>query len=339
MNIQQALSAVVARQDLSQEDARQTLASIMRGEGTTAQIGGLLVGLRMKGETVEEIAGFVAAMRDAATRCPVDVPVVDIVGTGGDHAGTFNISTTTAFVVAGAGGHVAKHGNRGVSSRSGAADVLAELGVVLDLTPDQVAACVHKAGVGFLFAQAFHPAMKYVAPVRREMGLRTIFNLLGPLTNPAGTKRLVVGVFGQEWCVPLAQALGRLGTEKAWVVHGSDGLDEITTTGKTHVAEWDGQGVREFEIDPTAHGLALARPEDLLGGEPVENAGITRAILAGTAGPKADIVLLNAAAALVVAGKADTLDAGLSMARESIRSGAAGKALAALVATSKETSA
>ena len=339
MNIQQALSAVVARQDLSQEDARQTLASIMRGEGTTAQIGGLLVGLRMKGETVEEIAGFVAAMRDAATRCPVDVPVVDIVGTGGDHAGTFNISTTTAFVVAGAGGHVAKHGNRGVSSRSGAADVLAELGVVLDLTPDQVAACVHKAGVGFLFAQAFHPAMKYVAPVRREMGLRTIFNLLGPLTNPAGTKRLVVGVFGQEWCVPLAQALGRLGTEKAWVVHGSDGLDEITTTGRTHVAEWDGQGVREFEIDPTAHGLALARPEDLLGGEPVENAGITRAILAGTAGPKADIVLLNAAAALVVAGKADTLDAGLSMARESIRSGAAGKALAALVATSKETSA
>ena len=339
MNIQQALSAVVARQDLSQEDARQTLASIMRGEGTTAQIGGLLVGLRMKGETVEEIAGFVAAMRDAATRCPVDVPVVDIVGTGGDHAGTFNISTTTAFVVAGAGGHVAKHGNRGVSSRSGAADVLAELGVVLDLTPDQVAVCVHKAGVGFLFAQAFHPAMKYVAPVRREMGLRTIFNLLGPLTNPAGTKRLVVGVFGQEWCVPLAQALGRLGTEKAWVVHGSDGLDEITTTGKTHVAEWDGQGVREFEIDPVAHGLALARPEDLLGGEPVENAGITRAILAGTPGPKADIVLLNAAAALVVAGKAGTLDAGLSMARESIRSGAAGKALAALVATSKETSA
>ena len=241
--------------------------------------------------------------------------------------------------MAGAGGHVAKHGNRGVSSRSGAADVLAELGVVLDLTPDQVAACVHKAGVGFLFAQAFHPAMKYVAPVRREMGLRTIFNLLGPLTNPAGTKRLVVGVFGKEWCVPLAQALGRLGTEKAWVVHGSDGLDEITTTGKTHVAEWDGQGVREFEIDPAAHGLALARPEDLLGGEPVENAGITRAILAGTPGPKADIVLLNAAAALVVAGKAGTLDAGLSMARESIRSGAAGKALAALVATSKETSA
>jgi len=339
MNIQQALSAVVARQDLSQEDARQTLASIMRGEGTTAQIGGLLVGLRMKGETVEEIAGFVAAMRDAATRCPVDVPVVDIVGTGGDHAGTFNISTTTAFVVAGAGGHVAKHGNRGVSSRSGAADVLAELGVVLDLTPDQVAACVHKAGVGFLFAQAFHPAMKYVAPVRREMGLRTIFNLLGPLTNPAGTKRLVVGVFGKEWCVPLAQALGRLETENAWVVHGSDGLDEITTTGKTHVAEWDGQIVREFEIDPTAHGLALARPEDLLGGDPVENAGITRAILAGTPGPKADIVLLNAAAALVVAGKADSLDIGLSMARESIRSGAAGKALAALVATSKETSA
>jgi anthranilate phosphoribosyltransferase len=337
MNIQQALSAVVARQNLSQEEATQTLASIMRGEGTTAQIGGLLVGLRMKGETVDEIAGFVAAMRDAATRCPVNVPVVDIVGTGGDHAGTFNISTTTAFVVAGAGGFVAKHGNRGVSSRSGSADVLAELGVSLDLNPDQVAECVHKAGVGFLFAQAFHPAMKYVAPVRREMGLRTIFNLLGPLTNPAGTKRLVVGVFAKEWCVPLAQALGRLGTENAWVVHGSDGLDEITTTGKTFVAEWDGQRVREFEIDPLALGLELARPEELLGGDPVENAGITRAILSGVPGPKADIVILNAAAALVVTGIVNTLEEGLTMARESIGSGAALKALEMLVITSKET--
>jgi len=339
MNIQQALAAVVSRQDLSQQEAQDTLASIMRGEGTPAQIGGLLVGLRMKGETVAEIAGFVAAMRAAATRCPIAESVVDIVGTGGDRAGTFNISTTASFVVAGAGGRVAKHGNRGVSSKSGAADVLGTLGVKLDLSPEQVAHCVSEAGVGFLFAQSFHPAMKYVAPVRRDMGLRTVFNLLGPLTNPAGTKRLVVGVYGREWCRPLAEALGCVNTEKAWVVHGSDGLDEITTTGRTFVAQWDGQGVSEFEIDPAKLGLSLARPEDLLGGGPEENAAITRSILEGTSGPKRDIVILNAAAALVVTDLVADLSEGLAKAREAIDSGAALKALEALVRTSQETGA
>lgn len=337
MNVQEALAAVVDGRDLTQQEATQTLASIMRGEAPASQIGGLLVALRMKGETVEEIAGFVSAMREASTRCPVTVPVVDIVGTGGDHAGTFNISTTTAFVVAGAGGAVAKHGNRGVSSRSGSADVLQVLGVALDLTPEAVARCVSEAGVGFLFAQAFHPAMKHVAPVRREMGLRTIFNLLGPLTNPAGTKRLVVGVFDQRWCTPLAQALGRLGTEKAWVVHGEDGLDEITVCGRTWVSEWTGSEVREFAIDPVELGLPIASGKDISGAGPEENAQITRDILSGKEqGPRRDIVLLNAAAALVVTGKADTLEQGLALARTSIDGGAATKALETLVKISKE---
>lgn len=337
MNVQEALATVVVGKDLTQEEAKETLASIMRGEAPSSQIGGLLVALRMKGETVEEIAGFVAAMREASTRCPVEVPVVDIVGTGGDHAGTFNISTTTAFVVAGAGGNVAKHGNRGVSSRSGAADVLSVLGVSLELSPEQVAQCVSQAGVGFLFANAFHPAMKHVAPVRREMGLRTIFNLLGPLTNPAGTKRLLVGVFDQRWCTPLALALGRLGTEKAWVVHGSDGLDEITVTGRTFVSEWTGTEVREFEIDPAEFGIAPATLGDLAGAGPEENAVITRGILSGAiAGAPRDIVLLNAAAALVVAGKAETIAKALELARQSIDSGSAMKALSTLVELSKE---
>ena len=336
MNIQEAISKVVDRGDLSQAEASLVAGCIMRGEATQAQIGGLLVALRMKGETVEEIAGFVSAMRENATPCPVTVPVVDIVGTGGDHSGTFNISTTTAFVVAGAGANVAKHGNRGVSSKSGAADVLSALGVDLELSPRQVAACVERAGVGFLFAQAFHPAMKHVGPVRGQLRVRTIFNLLGPLTNPAGTKRLVVGVFDRKWCRPLAEALARLGTEKAWVVHGSDGLDEITTTGPTHVAAWDGTTVTEFDIAPSDAGLPLARPSDLKGGEAPENAAILRGILAGEKGPKRDIVVFNAAAALVVAGSAPDLASGANLAEAAIDSGKALAALDALVATSRE---
>lgn len=336
MTLQEALNRVIENHDLTQDEAAEIAGVLMRGEATQAQIGGFLVALRMKGETVDEIAGFVRAMRENAIRCPVTVPVVDIVGTGGDHSGTFNISTTTAFVVAGAGGAVAKHGNRSISSRSGAADVLAHLGLSLDLSPEQVAACVEKTGVGFLFAQSFHPAMKHVGPARREMAVRTVFNLLGPMTNPAGTKRLVIGVFAKRWCRPLAEALGKLGTERAWVVNGSDGLDEITTTGPTHVAEWTGSEVVEFEIAPSDVDLPVASDSDIKGGEPAENAMILRSILSGTKGPKRDIVVFNAAAALVVCGKAESLKAGAAMAQASIDSGAALNALDALVALSKE---
>ena len=336
MNIQEALNLVVENKDLTQDQAAAVAGVIMRGEATQAQIGGFLVALRMKGETVDEIAGFVRAMRENAIPCPVKVPVVDVVGTGGDHSGTFNISTTTAFVVAGAGGAVAKHGNRGVSSKSGAADVLQQLGVSLELTPVEVARCVEKAGVGFLFAQSFHPAMKHVGPARKEMAVRTVFNLLGPMTNPAGTKRLVIGVFAQRWCRPLAEALARLGTERAWVVYGSDGLDEITNTGNTHVVEWNGTELREFDICPADVGLPLAKPEDIKGGEAKENADILRDILSGTKGPKRDIVVMNSAADLVVLGKAATLQEGAVLAERSIDSGAALKALDSLVSLCKE---
>lgn len=336
MNVQEALNLVVENKDLTQDQAAAIAGIIMRGEATQAQIGGFLVALRMKGETVDEIAGFVRAMRENAIPCPMTVPVIDIVGTGGDHSGTFNISSTTAFVVAGAGGAVAKHGNRGVSSKSGAADVLQQLGVSLELTPDEVARCVEKAGVGFLFAQSFHPAMKHVGPARKEMAVRTVFNLLGPMTNPAGTKRLVIGVFAQRWCRPLAEALARLGTERAWVVYGSDGLDEITNTGNTHVVEWNGKELQEFDICPADVGLPTARPEDIKGGDAKENAGILRDILSGTKGPKRDIVVMNSAAALVVLGKAATLQEGAIMAERSIDSGAALNALDSLVALCKE---
>ncbi|MBK9579372.1 MAG: anthranilate phosphoribosyltransferase [Fibrobacteres bacterium] len=336
MTIQEALNLVIENRDLTEAQAMEIAGVIMRGEATQAQIGGFLVALRMKGETVEEIAGFVQAMRANAVRCPVTIPVVDVVGTGGDHSGTFNISTTTAFVVAGAGGAVAKHGNRGISSRSGAADVLSHLGVSLELSPEQVARCVEHVGVGFLFAQSFHPAMRHVGPARREMAVRTIFNLLGPMTNPAGTKRLVIGVFAKRWCRPLAEALAKLGTEKAWVVHGSDGLDEITTTGPTWVAEWDGTTVREFDIEPAMVGLARSTDSDLKGGDPAENAAILRNILEGAKGPKRDIVVLNAAAALLVMGLAPDLAQGARMAETSIDSGAALTRLDKLVALSKE---
>ena len=336
MTLQEALPRVIENHDLSQDEAAEIAGVLMRGEATQAQIGGFLVALRMKGETVDEIAGFVRAMRENAIRCPVTIPVIDIVGTGGDHSGTFNISTTTAFVVAGAGGAVAKHGNRGISSRSGAADVLSQLGVSLELTPQQVASCVETTGVGFLFAQSFHPAMRHVGPARREMAVRTVFNLLGPMTNPAGTKRLVIGVFAKRWCRPMAEALGRLGTERAWVVNGSDGLDEITTTGPTHVAEWTGTEIVEFEISPTDVGLPLAAESDLKGGDPTENAAILRQILSGMAGPKRDIVVLNAAAALVVCGKAPTLREGVALAQTSLDSLAALNVLDSLVALCKE---
>jgi len=336
MTLQEALNLVIENKDLTQDQAAAIAGVIMRGEATQAQIGGFLVALRMKGETVDEIAGFVRAMRENAIPCPMTVPVIDIVGTGGDHAGTFNISTTTAFVVAGAGGAVAKHGNRGVSSKSGAADVLSQLGVSLELTPAEVAKCVEKTGVGFLFAQSFHPAMRHVGPARKEMAVRTIFNLLGPMTNPAGTKRLVIGVFAKRWCRPLAEALGKLGTERAWIVYGN-GLDEITATSPTWVAEWTGTEVREFEISPLDVGLPLAQDSELKGGGPEENAIILRNVLSGKEKDgKRTIVVMNAAAALVVLGKAASLHEGVAMAQKSLDSGAALEALESLVALCKE---
>src|SRR5580693_6513615 len=279
---------------LSRETAFAAFDSMMSGEVTPSQIGGLLMGLRVRGETVDEITGAVAAMR--AKMLPVIAPenAIDVVGTGGDASGTYNISTCAAFIVAGAGVPVAKHGNRALSSRSGAADVLAALGVRIDLGPEAISACIRQAGIGFMFAPAHHPAMKHVGPTRVELGTRTIFNLLGPLSNPAGVRRQMVGVFSRQWVEPLAQVLKNLGSERAYVVHGSDGLDEITTTGTTAVAALENGAVRCFEIAPEDVGLPRARPEALRGGDADANAGALKAVLEGTKGPYRDIAVLNA---------------------------------------------
>lgn len=336
MTIQQALNVLVARRDLTREDAREVLASIMRGEATPAQIAGFLVALRMKGETEDEITGFAQAMRDAATKVPVQGSCLDTCGTGGDRSGTFNISTTSALVAAGAGVTIAKHGNRGISSQSGSADVLQALGVALDLDPIQAGRCVDEARIGFLFAPNLHSAMRHVAAPRRELGLRTVFNLLGPLTSPACARRQVIGVYDDAWCAVLARVLRNLGSERVWVVHGSDGLDELTTTGMSRVAEWTGSEIREFEVHPSDADLPVASAADLKGGNPEENAAIVRAVLAGEKGPRRDIVVLNAAAALVVAEKVPDLRAGARLAERTIDSGEAAAALDRLIAVGRK---
>jgi anthranilate phosphoribosyltransferase len=287
--------------------------------------------LRMRGETVEEITGAATTMRAKAT--PVSAPdnAIDIVGTGGDAKGTYNISTCAALVVAGCGVPVAKHGNRSVSSKSGAADVLEALGVNLSLSPEQVSNCIAGAGVGFMFAPAHHSAMKYVMPARKEMAVRTIFNVLGPLTNPAGAKSELLGVFADQWVAPLANVLKQLGAERAWVVHGSDGMDELTTTGPSHVAQLKDGVIEEFTITPEDAGLAIANPDDLIGGDAAQNADAIRELLAGGPGAFRDIVLLNAGAALVVAGKANDIRQGVELATEAVDSGAAQAALSKLV--------
>jgi len=312
---------------------------IMGGEATPAQIAGFLIALRVKGETVDEITGCARAMRRAAVRVtPQHSALIDTCGTGGDGAGTFNISTTAAFVAAGAGLHVAKHGNRSVSSRSGSADVLTALGVNLDLSPEQIADCLDETGIGFLYAPKLHPAMRYAIGPRRELGVRTVFNVLGPLTNPAGAEAQLLGVYDPALTEVMARVLHDLGSSAAYVVHGHGDLDELTTTGPNRVSHFglggDAAGTVVTEtLDPQTLGFAIARPEDLVGGEPKENAQITRDVLSGQdRGPRRDVVLLNAAAALRVGGLADDLPTGITLARASIDEGAAWRALEAMIA-------
>ncbi len=310
---------------------------MMSGEANDAQVAGFLMALRVRGETVEEITGAARVMRAKAAGVVAPEDAIDIVGTGGDAKNTYNISTCTAIVVAGAGVPVAKHGNRSISSKSGSADVLEALGVRLDTAPEVVARAIAEAGLGFMFAPSHHAAMKHVMPARRALATRTIFNLLGPLTNPAGTRRQVVGVFARRWVRPLAEVLKNLGTQRALVVHGSDGMDEITTTGPTYAAELKDDGsIAEYEITPADIGLATADPQALVGGNAAENAAAITALLEGTPGPFRDIVVLNAAAALKIAGKAQDWQTGADLAAKAIDSGAARERLARLVAITNE---
>jgi anthranilate phosphoribosyltransferase len=319
---------------LTREESARGFHTMISGEATPAQMGGLLMALRVRGETVDEITGAVTAMRSKMLRVRAPSEAIDIVGTGGDASGSFNISTCAAFVVAGAGVRVAKHGNRALSSRSGAADALHALGVNLDLSADGIAACIDQAGIGFMFAPAHHPAMKNVGATRLELATRTIFNLLGPLSNPADVKRQMVGVFSRHWIEPLAHVLRNLGSDRAWVVHGSDGLDEITTTGPTSVAALDAGTVRVFEIAPEDAGLPRGKPELLRGGDPEQNAAAIADLLKGKKGPLRDVVVLNAAAAFIVAGHAADLKEGAALAHKSIDSGEAEGALQRLVTLS-----
>lgn len=330
--IRQAIAKLVERDDLSQSEAEAVMREIMRGEATPAQIGAFLAALRMKGETIAEIVGCASAMRACATAVqPKHDLLVDVCGTGGDGKGTFNISTTVAFVVAGAGLVVAKHGNRSVSSRCGSAELLQALGVNVDLDAEEVAACIEELGIGFLFAPAFHPAMKYAIGPRRELGLRTIFNLLGPLCNPAGASVQLLGVYSLSLVEPLAHVLAALGTSRAFVVHGADGLDELSTTGTNTLAAVVGKEVSILRLHPHEVGLPLAALEDLAGGTPEDNAAITRSILSGERGPRRDVVLLNAAAALVAAGLAADFISGAALAAASIDDGRAWRKLEELV--------
>ncbi|GAA1991222.1 anthranilate phosphoribosyltransferase [Kitasatospora viridis] len=335
------LKAVLGRlaegERLTREESARTFGLIMSGEATAAQMGALLMALRMRGETVDEIIGAVTNLRSRMLPVVAPPEAMDVVGTGGDSSGSYNISTCAAFVVAGAGVPIAKHGNRALSSRSGSADVLRALGVEIDLTPDQVADCIAGAGIGFMFAPAHHPALKHVAATRVELGTRTVFNLLGPLLNPAGVRRHLVGVFARQWLEPIAEVLHELGSERAFVVHGSDGLDEVTLTGPTSVAALEDGRVRSFEIRPEALGLTLVDPARLKGGDAEQNATALRAVLRGEPGPYRDVTLLNSAAALVVGERAEDLVDGLALAAKSIDSGEALARLESLVSVSNTT--
>ncbi len=340
MDMPTAIRAVIERRNLSAVEMREVMRLIMTGAATPAQIGGFLVGLRMKGETVEEIAAAAEVMRELATRVGVTGPhLVDTCGTGGDGVSTFNISTAAAFVVAAAGGKVAKHGNRSVSSKSGSADVLEAAGVNLDLTPEQVARCVNDIGVGFMFAPRHHAAMKHAIGPRREMGVRTIFNLLGPLTNPAGAPRQVVGVFAEQWVEPLAEVLQRLGSEHVLVVHAEDGLDEISIGAPTRVAELKDGRVRVYTIQPEQFGMARADVKQLGVSSPAQSLAIIQSVFDNQPGAARDIVALNAGAAIYAAGLAPDLGAGVQAALAVLASGAAKAKLAALVALSRQLAA
>lgn len=323
------------QEDLTTVEAAAAMAAIMRGEAAQAQIAGLLVGLSIKGERPTELVGFATTMRENAVAIsPPPGPVFDTCGTGGDRSGTFNISTASAIVLAACGMRIAKHGNRSVSSQCGSADVLEALGVNIQAAPAVVEQCLIDVGVAFLFAPTFHPAMKHAAQARKDLGVRTAFNLLGPLTNPARPTRQIVGVPRPELTELLARSLALLGSERAWVVHGADGLDEVSTTGYTKVSEARGDSVQTFYVHPADFGLAKATPESLKGGDATTNAAIVRGVLGGEAGPQRDVVLLNAGAALFVAGVADTVKAGISQAAAAIDSGAAMNVLNRLVSVS-----
>ena len=319
---------------LTREQAAVAFDLMMSGEATPSQMGGLLMALRVRGETIDEITGAVSAMRSKMLRVLAPADAIDVVGTGGDASGSYNISTCAAFIVAGAGVPVAKRGNRALSSRSGAADVLNALGVRIDVPPDHISRCISQAGIGFMFAPAHHPAMRHVGPTRVELGTRTIFNLLGPLSNPAGVKRQMVGVFSRQWVEPLAHVLKNLGSDRAYVVHGSDGLDEITTAGPTAVAALENGTVKSFEIAPENVGMARVKPEALRGGDAETNAAALKGVLEGRKGPYRDVAVLNAAAALVVAAKAKTLADGVKIAQHAIDGGEAEGCLDRLIAVS-----
>ncbi|NBC31380.1 MAG: anthranilate phosphoribosyltransferase [Alphaproteobacteria bacterium] len=321
------LGRVAQGERLSEADAAAAFEIIMSGEATAAQIGGFLMALRVRGETVEEITGAARIMRAKALTIDAPDRAMDCCGTGGDASGSYNVSTAVSFVLAAAGIPVAKHGNRALSSRSGAADVLAALGVNIDADMEHVRRALWDANLCFLMAPRHHGAMRHVGPTRVELGTRTIFNLLGPLSNPAGVRRQLLGVFSPDWLEPLARVLGQLGAERAWVVHGADGLDELTTTGPTDVAEWRDGAVRRFAVSPEDAGLPRARPDTLRGGDAETNAAALKALLGGAPGPYRDIVLLNAAAALIIADRVETLADGARLAAQLIDGGHARAAL------------
>ncbi len=328
------IAKVATGRPLSRAEAEAAFDVVMSGAATPAQIGGLLMALRVRGETVDEIAGAVTVMRAKMLTVEAPADAVDVVGTGGDGAGSYNVSTCSAFVVAACGVPVAKHGNRALSSKSGAADVLAALGVRIELPPARISRCIVEAGLGFMFAPAHHAAMKHVGPARVELGTRTLFNLLGPLSNPAGVRRQMVGVFDAAWVEPIANVLKTLGSERVWVVHGADGLDEISNTGPTKVAELRDGTVRTFEVTPEEVGLPRVSIEALKGGDGAANAAALAAVLDGAPGAYRDIVLMNAGATLVVAGRAETLSEGVVQAAQAIDSGGARARLDLLVQVS-----
>lgn len=331
MAIKDALRKAVAREDLSEHEAWAAMGEVMDGQATPAQIASLVTALRMKGETVQEIAGFARAMRERAQRItPKADTLIDVVGTGGDRLSTFNISTTSAFVVAAAGGYVAKHGNRAVSRLSGAADVLEALGVQIQVAPDVVRRAIEDIGIGFMFAPIYHAAMKHAVGPRKEIGIRTVFNILGPLTNPANAGYLVVGTYDPALTEVMAHVLGEMGARRALVVHGLDGIDEVSTVGPTRISEVRNSTVRTYTITPEDLGLPTASPEAIAGGRPEENAAITTAVLKGERGPRGDIVRANAGAALVAAGLAGDWKDGIELAGRAIASGAAYEKLEAL---------
>jgi anthranilate phosphoribosyltransferase len=335
LDAREALGIIAGGRTLTRDEAHAAMSSVMAGEATPAQLGALLAALHIRGETVDEIAGCAAALRDVAVRVRLDGDAIDIVGTGGDRSNSFNISTVSAIVVAGAGGRVAKHGNRAATSACGSADVLEALGVRIDLGPDAVTRCVDEARVGFMFAPRYHPAMRHAGPVRREIGIRTVFNVLGPLANPAGVRRMLLGVPSPALGEKIARVLAELGTERALVVHGEDGLDEISPTGATRTWEVHGGDVRDGRIDPRELGMRYAAREEIIGGDPAKNANIARRVLEGAPDGMRTAVLLNAGAACYVAGVVRDIRDGIACAAEAIDRGAAAATLERFVATSQ----